>query len=78
MPEIDEQGRSVDVESSLQKLDKSERWHDVAGYKNFAEAARDVEGLMGVIWVSGTRRCRNSDNPYHVLTHHQPRYKYHT
>ncbi|PSK53832.1 hypothetical protein B9Z65_7638 [Elsinoe australis] len=54
VPEIDEQGRSVDVESSLQKLDNSERWHDVAGYKNFAEAARDVEGLMGVIWVSGT------------------------
>lgn len=52
----DELGRRVDSDEPKRVLDESERWHDVAGYKSFAEAARDVETVVGVIWVSGTRR----------------------
>ncbi|PNS21606.1 hypothetical protein CAC42_965 [Sphaceloma murrayae] len=52
--ETDEQGRSIDTAHLVKKLDPSEQWQDVAGYKNFAEAARDIEELIGVIWVSGT------------------------
>ncbi|KAF4556077.1 Hypothetical protein D9617_1g079520 [Elsinoe fawcettii] len=54
LPEVDEQGRSVDAGIAAIKLDKSEQWQDVPGYQNFAEAARNVEELMGVVWVSGT------------------------
>lgn len=28
---------------------------DAIGYRSFAEAARDVEKLVDLIWVSGTR-----------------------
>ncbi|KEQ87013.1 hypothetical protein M438DRAFT_268257 [Aureobasidium pullulans EXF-150] len=36
------------------RLQQSEEWNDVQGYAGFAEAAKDVEELIGVIWVSGT------------------------
>lgn len=42
-------------DSTRRVKDMSEQWHDVQGYKNMAEACRDVESVMGVIWVSGTR-----------------------
>lgn len=51
----DELGRMIDVDEHAPRLDKSEQWQDVPGYKNFAEAARDIEELIGVVWVSGTR-----------------------
>ncbi|GAM83120.1 hypothetical protein ANO11243_011060 [Dothideomycetidae sp. 11243] len=51
----DELGRLIDTDEPMRKLDKSEQWQDVPGYKSFAEAAREVEALVGVTWVSGTR-----------------------
>ena len=27
------------------------------GYVGFAEAARDIESLLDVVWISGTREC---------------------
>jgi len=61
--ETDEDGRmieEVDDPTTKAMLERSEEWHDVRGYNNFAEAARDIEELIGVIWVSGTRmdRCQ--------------------
>lgn len=60
--EIDEEGRrieEIDDPFTTAKLARSDEWHDVPGYATFADAARNVEELVGVIWVSGTR------------THHQ-------
>jgi len=34
---------------------------DATGYRNFAEAARDIEKLVDLIWISGTRK-------HHILT----------
>jgi len=59
--ETDEEGRmieEIDDPTTKLQLERSEEWHDVPGYNSFAEAARDVEELVGVIWVSGTRRTR--------------------
>jgi len=56
--EVDEEGRMIEEigdNTSKSRLASSEEWHDVSGYGSFAEAARDVENLMAVIWVSGTR-----------------------
>lgn len=56
--EVDEEGRvieEVNDPASLGQLGRAEEWHNVGGYKTFAEAARDVEEITGVIWVSGTR-----------------------
>jgi len=37
------------------RLARSEEWYDVPGYASFGEAVKDVEELVGVTWVSGTR-----------------------
>lgn len=34
--------------------------HDVRGYKSFSEAAKDMEELFDIIWVSGTRRLNHT------------------
>ncbi|KAI5248027.1 hypothetical protein E4T42_05799 [Aureobasidium subglaciale] len=55
--EMDEEGRMIeqlDDPATEKRLQRSEEWNDVQGYSGFAEAARDVEELIGVIWVSGT------------------------
>ncbi|KAI5202657.1 hypothetical protein E4T39_04638 [Aureobasidium subglaciale] len=55
--EMDEEGRMIeqlDDPATEKRLQQSEEWNDVQGYAGFAEAARDVEELIGVIWVSGT------------------------
>ena len=54
MKEVDEEGRMIEEVRDPATI-KSEQWHDVPGYGSFAEAARDVEELVGVVWVSGTR-----------------------
>lgn len=66
--ETDEEGRmieEVDDPTTKAQLERSEEWHDVPGYNSFAEAVRDIEELIGVIWISGTRTkehlyCRRS------------------
>jgi len=30
--------------------------HDVKGYKSFSEAGKDMEEILDIVWVSGTRR----------------------
>lgn len=53
--EIDEEGRMIEeIEPIVGKHGSPEEWNDVPGYPAFAEAARDVEELAGVVWVSGT------------------------
>ncbi|KAG8630401.1 hypothetical protein KVT40_002020 [Elsinoe batatas] len=52
--ETDEQGRSIDSGIASIKLDKLEQWQDVPGYTTFGEASRNVEELLGIIWISGT------------------------
>ncbi|THY30478.1 hypothetical protein D6D00_02908 [Aureobasidium pullulans] len=55
--EMDEEGRMIEQlndPATEKRLQQSEEWNDVQGYAGFAEAARDVEELIGVIWVSGT------------------------
>ncbi|GAB7344259.1 hypothetical protein MBLNU457_2136t1 [Dothideomycetes sp. NU457] len=55
--ETDEDGRTIeeiDDPTTKSQLEKSEEWHDVRGYNTFAEATRDIEELIGVIWISGT------------------------
>lgn len=49
--EVDDEGRIMQ-EASTKKLDE---WYDVPGYSSFGAAAKDVEQLVDVIWVSGTR-----------------------
>jgi len=59
--ETDEEGRLIEEvgdPATKVQLERSEEWHDVPGYNSFAEASRDIEELVGVIWVSGTRRAR--------------------
>ncbi|KEQ68468.1 hypothetical protein M436DRAFT_58268 [Aureobasidium namibiae CBS 147.97] len=36
------------------RLQQSEEWNDVQGYSGFGEAAKDVDELIAVIWISGT------------------------
>lgn len=36
-------------------LPAAERWNDVPGYKSFGEASKEVEEVVNVVWVSGTR-----------------------
>lgn len=43
--------------SSSSRLAPSEEWYDVPGYTGFAEAAKDVEELVGLTWVTATRMC---------------------
>ncbi|CAD0047474.1 unnamed protein product [Aureobasidium pullulans] len=55
--EMDEEGRMIEQlndPATEKRLQQSEEWNDVQGYAGFAEAARDVEELIAVIWVSGT------------------------
>jgi hypothetical protein len=41
-----------------EKLDKIEKkGEDAKGYESFSEAARDIDRLVDLIWVSGTRTC---------------------
>jgi len=60
--ETDEEGRmieEIDDPTTKSRLARSEEWHDVRGYDSFAEATRDIEELVGVIWISGTRTRRH-------------------
>lgn len=55
--EMDEEGRMIEQlgdPATQSHLEKSEEWNDVQGYAGFAEAAKDVEELMSVVWISGT------------------------
>lgn len=55
--EIDEEGRLIEQvgdSATLNRHDKSEEWNDVQGYATFAEAAKDVEELIAIVWISGT------------------------
>lgn len=64
--ETDEDGRmiqEIDDSTTKSQLEKSEEWHDVRGYNTFAEATRDIEELVGVIWISGTRRHLHLRSP---------------
>ena len=59
--EIDEEGRVIeelDDPATISRLAKSEEWYDVPGYGNFGEAGKEVEEVVGVVWVSGTRRLK--------------------
>ena len=63
--ETDEDGRvieEVDDQATSARIDRSEAWNDVRGYKSFAEAARDMEELIAVIWVSGTRKSMRASS----------------
>lgn len=56
MKEVDEEGRmiqEVDDQASA-GLARSEDWYDVPGYTSFAEAAKDLNEVANVTWVSGT------------------------
>lgn len=56
--EVDEQGRPIEEvgdAATTARLAKSEEWYDVPGYSSFGEAAKEVEEVIGVTWVSGTR-----------------------
>ena len=58
MREVDEEGRVIEEVSdpaTTARVARSEEWYDVPGYASFGEAAKDVEELLGVTWVSGTR-----------------------
>lgn len=50
--DVDDEGRLMQ-EVGAKKSD----WNDVPGYPSFGAAAKDVEQLVDVIWVSGTRMC---------------------
>lgn len=39
----------------VKKFGNPEPGDAVVGYKNFAELARDFEGVVNVLWLSGTR-----------------------
>lgn len=61
--EMDEEGREleeVNDDASMGQLGRPDEWRDVPGYPTFADAARDVEELVGVTWVSGTRTLLRS------------------
>jgi len=49
----------IDDPTTKSRLARSEEWHDVRGYDSFVEATRDIEELVGVIWISGTRTRRH-------------------
>jgi hypothetical protein len=56
--EVDEEGRMIEEigdPATVAQLAKSEEWYDVPGYSGFGEATKEVEEVVGVIWVSGTR-----------------------
>ena len=56
--EVDEEGRMIEEVSdpaTSARLARSEEWYDVPGYASFGEAVKDVEELVGVTWVCGTR-----------------------
>lgn len=53
--EVDEEGRVIQQVGDSSTVDRSEEWYDVPGYVSFGEAATDVEDVVGVTWVSGTR-----------------------
>lgn len=55
--EVDEEGRMIQEidDPASAGLAKSEEWYDVPGYTSFGEAAGEVEEVVGVTWVSGTR-----------------------
>lgn len=66
--------REIEGEDALQELREHERElfpsqaakDEVEGYKNFAEVGRDMERLLDVVWISGTRRL--SCNHIHTET----------
>lgn len=63
--EIDEEGREIEEvndSAAMGNLGRQDEWNDVPGYSTFVEAARDVEELVSVTWVSGTRTPLSSDS----------------
>jgi len=55
--EMDEEGRMIEQlndPATEKRLQQSEEWNDVQGYSGFGEAAKDVDELIAVIWISGT------------------------
>ncbi|KAI4731212.1 hypothetical protein E4T49_00813 [Aureobasidium sp. EXF-10728] len=55
--EMDEEGRMIeqlDDPATEKRLQQSDEWNDVKGYSGFGEAAKDVDELVAVIWISGT------------------------
>lgn len=51
--EVDEEGRLV--QEIGETTARSDDWNDVPGYAGFGEAAAEVEEIVNVIWISGTR-----------------------
>ncbi|KAG9598108.1 hypothetical protein KCU77_g11550, partial [Aureobasidium melanogenum] len=55
--EMDEEGRLIEQlndPATEKRLQQSDEWNDVQGYSSFGEAAKDVDELVAVIWISGT------------------------
>ncbi|CAD0115537.1 unnamed protein product [Aureobasidium uvarum] len=55
--EVDEEGRMIEQlndPATEKRLQQSDEWNDVKGYSGFGEAAKDVDELVAVIWISGT------------------------
>lgn len=41
----------------VKKFGNPEVGDDVVGYKSFSEVCRDLDTVVNVLWLSGTRRC---------------------
>lgn len=55
--EMDEEGRLIEQlndPATEKRLQQSDEWNDVQGYSSFGEAAKDVDELVAVIWITGT------------------------
>ena len=46
----------------VKKFGGSDVEEDVIGYKSFGEVCRDLDAIVNVLWLSGTRKC-NSEVP---------------
>lgn len=49
----------------VKKFEEPRPGDDVVGYKNAGELCKDIEALMDIIWLSGTREAHL---PFHMTT----------